>query len=1198
MAKKQQHQRTKKKLKRQHSQLQVQSKQDQQQEILRPIENQILGSQFDADTIALADGNMELLQNIRDMISCMDDYELWKCMEDIKNGVLSPDVLIDLINKSQLEQFKNKNVKNIDNRLQELKDQKIEKVNDEILNEVINGDEKENFEDDVDEGDVNSFEGREFSFDLELSNNFFDPYKFHDALFKLLQIIIPSSNTDDSENQRIYDLFITMATFCDPYTQPSSTGNNNEMILSADLVSDLIIALNFNEYFEYHSDSETSSPINLPNFDMAYDIAKIINKILIILNSDDENNLTYIKNDELNWENELSKWLPHNVFSNIINIASDFHHMNLLYTIVTVGLLMIHKLYKNLGNICLNPFLSLYLQIWKNQTRIIYMCIEIDRRDENNGFPGYPEVIRYMVKGSSAIRSMISLILNDDFEKREHDVKHESLLNFMRPWGRKFTNGSINRDIRIFVAALLALGSELDSVTELLFNFDPEDKYDEDIKYMFEMELEDMNGGEPDLSDEKQNDKYYIHHKENIKKFIGENGIFEIERDNESDNDSEFEEISENSGMNEKQPMSALFDLHPDCNCVFEDFESESEYEDVQDLEFENDEEIQNLKKDNEITINEFENLNQLNLENLNLNTIKNLHLEMVRNINNGPVAIRSTRSNSQFNIDSKGRDWRDIPRGENTFLSKEFIELLKLSTNDATIFITPIKNLLQSLKEMTITTLDSKKCEKIIRSVAWVVQYEHESSLMKAEEEIGQNNDESITADVIYDFLKTDDSFVRMIEFNPSSSFFIIDELLMAEGYRRVLIWFLTHLPLNQWIINYFHDLLVGLRGNPTNKENLLRFSFSRMGALELSEIEKSMLLHEFLSNAVIFLSRGSSYEFEDIVWNQIEEYKSQEGAEKEEAEENGTKTEEFKLSSFISNRSNAQKLIKIICLMLKSLERYGILKPGDAEYRVEIQTLLVQWVGVGFVPEARELFFRYSSNFEKEEEKDKEKKVEMIRNNENKNNMLNKLKLNQIYKLISFLKNFNSTDIFLILLNIANHYGQEKTICFKFMKDLNSISHTYENDDALYAACNELFDPLHEAIENGDEERVVEISYAAHLIGFDENENQILHESIQKIREIITMFFDCRIESDDEKFDMFKEHFASIMGGPTTLENEIGKTTYEENIKNNDISNNLKLTAEKLNADSTFSTKSSLETKSKNKSRAKLKSKDKGKK
>lgn len=1143
---------------------------------------------FDADTINFKGGNHALLKSIRNMISGMEDNKFMKYMEDVQTGKVGVEEIIQLLESYRVEENEPPGLRYNNLRSESLLESntsiaKLDMIDSKKLNNELSGLYEEDFEEENDRNFASSNDnesenesGEEYSFDLELSDSFFDPFKFHNALFKLLRIIVPDAKgVMSKEQKRIHDLFTILATLCDPYTQPSSTGEHNEMILSADLVSDLVIALMYKDYVE----SSNGQTMNLPAFDMAYDLAFIIEKIMVLLNADDETNLIYINNDEEHWESELPKWLPHSALSSIVNIASDFHHMMLLYTIATASLLIIQKLYRNMGNICLNPFLSLYLQLWKNQTRIIYLGIEIDRRDEDNGFPGYPEVIRYMIKGASAVRSMISLILNDDFEKRLHDLKHESLINFMRPWGRKFTNGSITRDIRMFVAALLALGSELDSVTELLFNFDPEDRYDEDIKYMFEMELEDMedhtnaalsSGGtevgsvDNDKTEENihadhgthDSDYYHKHHKENLKRYVGKNGFLEIERHDEEVVD-EYEDDEDTMFMNQT-PKPPVYDLHPQCNCVFEDFESdydeEEDYEELDDeadlSEEENDGRAKQIKRmDNNKFMGDFESLNHLSnidLKDLDMETIQNLHLEAVRNINNGPSAVRATTSKHSA-IDSKGRDWRDIPRGDNQILTPQFVELLKSSIGDSSIFLTPMENLLNSLQSMTSKTLDSQTCEKIIRSIAWVVQYEYESKLM-SDEEAKLNNDPNVNADVIYNFLKLNDNFVKMMNHNPSSAFFIIDELLMAEGYRRVLIWFLTHLPLNQWIINYFHDLLVGQRGNPSENGDMpiTRFSFSRQGPLVLSEVEKSMLLHEFLSNAVIYLSRGSSYELEDIMWNQIEE------------EKNGS-TSKNNVSSFITNRSNAQKLIKVICLMLKSLEIHKIINPEDTEYRVEIQTLLVQWVGVGFVPEARELFFKYSnsgnsqSNPEESQNGDTGKFLLKKTVTENVNSKgpcedtLSRLSRSKFYKLMLYLENFSSFDLFIITLNMAKHYRTDKSTCFDFMKDLNSIAHVYPSEEELLEAFDEFYQALSDALSAGDEEKIIEIMYASKF--------SLAETNIIDARKVIKIFIEGEGSTDIGNNDNLPYELLKQTELAEYIERQKGKSTISNNAGTSDM-------------------------------------------
>ncbi|TID29866.1 hypothetical protein CANINC_001559 [Pichia inconspicua] len=973
---------------------------------------------FDQETLALAGGDVELLHDIRRMIVGMDDNALKECVENLKNGGMPVDAVWDMIKDSvNTSDSGGKTTIGEDKRDGIVYDEEIRQESDD-------------------------FEGKEFSIDLELPSTFFNPYKLHDALFKVLRIC-----TFDTFDERIYELFCVIAVLCDPYTQPCDSGENNEMILSADLVSDLIIGIMYEEYIEIDNDGNIG---NVPFFEMSFDLARIIEKISIVLNVDDENILMNVKNDEKNWESELFKWLPQNTFSNMNNIASDYHHMMLLYTIITVSLLTISKLYNSNENICLNPFLSLYLQLWKNFSKVLLLGIEIDCRDEENGFLGYPEVIKFVIKGSSAVRSMISLILNNEFKRRIHDLKHESLINFMRPWGRKFSNGSIKVDMRVFVAALVSLGMELDNVSELLFGFIPEDRYDEDVKYMFEMELEDMEGeeGEGEECDDDDDDER--------KRYVGDNVIVEIEREGEGGEDEGEKGVS-GKDMEEKVMSSGMYDLHPDCRCEFEDFESDVEYDEGEEEEGEEEtEDIEIINQLGEIAASE------------------GLSLDILRKINNGPSALRYQHMRNGLNsggddddkpiVDSKGRDWRDIPRGENRRLNDKFVKLLRESVNDSNIFITDINELINEMKKMSEGQINEELGEKIVRSIAWVVQYERESMMMN-EEERKKVSDDSINTDVIYNFIrKEEDRFIEMIKFNPNITFSIIDELLMSEGYRRVLIWFLTHLPLNQWIINYIHELIIGERGERGERSGKgERIEFSRIGKIELSEIEIKMLLHEFFSNSVIFLSQND-----------------------------------------LNGRIENEKIVKIICLMIKSLEKNGILKPESEdcdEYRVEIQTLLIQWVGITSIPEARELFFKYGKRGGGGEGK-----------SSNHNNYGSK----RVHNIFQALKNFDSITIFMISLNIAiqinnnnddddneeEENNTKKSQCFEFLNNLNLISGIYKDNLEFENDCLKLFKELKDGILSKDIERIIQIS----------KENGILidtdAEEEKRAREVVAEF------------------------------------------------------------------------------------------
>lgn len=984
--------------------------------------------------------------------------------------------------------------------------------------------------------------------ELELPSDFYKPYELHAALAKLCRVCIPSKDKDgngkhnendghgdndndndnddddsiqDSQvdtilqclppdellsaerkgqfqptnyNDRMTILFKVLATLCDPFTMPNFT-------LSLDKTADIALG----SIIPLYANAAPMDPSC--DFNLAYDIATIVEKILHVLNADDESVLNTVVNDDEHWHLHFFKWKPHNSISNAINIASDFHHLMLLYAIVVVSLLMIQKLFKRFQNICLNPFLKLYLQIWKNMTKIIYFGIEIDRRDEENGFQGYPDLIRFIVKGSSAIRSIISLILNNDFEKRLHDLNHESLLSFLHPYGRKFRNGSIVVDLRVFVAALIALGSDLEDITDLLFNFEPEDEFDEDIKYMFEMELADYEIDDDDIYHQKHMEKvrnYIFTHDCNCNLNEDDDG-YDDGNGNGNENDSENENDKGNAAQTSK------FEIPLDL-----DFPSPNEH--------------------TETAIDSSGNIMELPPDEI---------------MNKAYEAMRSIAA-MKFETDSQGRDWRDIPRGLNAELNDDFIKQLENSKNDSSIFYTPIDHLIDHLNKLVDTSKESPtstptpptapEFNKIVRSIAWVVRYEFESSRMSSEERKVKSN-VNINSDAIYEWIKKSNNFETLMLAYPELAKSIMDEMLMVEGYRRVLIWFLTHLTLNRWIIEYFNELLIGQRG----QSSLNKFNFSRKGSIILSEMEIKMLLHEFFSNAVIYLSRGSSFEFEDLMIDSA-------GAD---SQLHSLKTASNQISidsensKFITNRSNAQQLIKLICLMLKSLESNNVLKVNDPEYRMEIQTLLIQWVGLGVVSEATELFQEAGKEWLPPVQQPLLATPTQLKslpsnaaeagadansntNTESKNVNLEtgtstvsvslaaeatsnpaltatstKISLPSTYlskvqsmEGLCLHKLFESTltpdtpETLTTILHLGAHFNSKHEEIITFMKDLNSIEKVYADGDAdgsgdgdsdgdkIESICNLVFGELNKGIECGDDEFIVEVLFASGIV------------------------------------------------------------------------------------------------------------------
>ncbi|KAM9923056.1 hypothetical protein OXX80_011678 [Metschnikowia pulcherrima] len=126
--------------------------------------------------------------------------------------------------------------------------------------------------------------------------------------------------------------------------------------------------------------------------------------------------------------------------------------------------------------------------------------------------------------------------------------------------------------------------------------------------------------------------------------------------------------------------------------------------------------------------------------------------------------------------------------------------------------------------------------------------------------------------------------------------------------------------------LINYIYELVSGLRGNSSERE--AKYFFSRKGALELSQVEKVMALHELFGTA-------SRWALDDP--------------------EKATIPEQMTV-----------KLVLCLCLMIQRLMSNGVIKQNTddffEDYSHDLQVLLFPWIGK--IPEARELFFKIKSD------------------------------------------------------------------------------------------------------------------------------------------------------------------------------------------------------------------------------------------
>lgn len=298
---------------------------------------------------------------------------------------------------------------------------------------------------------------------------------------------------------------------------------------------------------------------------------------------------------------------------------------------------------------------------------------------------------------------------------------------------------------------------------------------------------------------------------------------------------------------------------------------------------------------------------------------------------NNVRMALRAEPE--ETGIDESGVDWYDCARGQNTEFNEKFLANASQQPpfKDLALFVTSVETLIT-------TKVDTKTIQHFINLIALCIKEEDQYKL-----------EGLITPKKIYEYLvspPTETSalhtphnhveayiqhptrFEYMLLKNPLAATSIIDEILMCSGFRRTFIWFLTHMVnYSPALLNYIYELALGVRG--ASEKAKLEIMFSRKGYLELSVIERLMLLHECFSNL--------------LLW-----------------------TIYFDSESHLRTKS-------LMCLasnMIKRLVEDGIISTSKSDlyidnYKEEIEFLLVPFIGE--VPEAREVFFYFKSGYKK---------------------------------------------------------------------------------------------------------------------------------------------------------------------------------------------------------------------------------------
>ncbi|CAN3356331.1 hypothetical protein DICA4_C07074 [Diutina catenulata] len=679
-------------------------------------------------------------------------------------------------------------------------------------------------------------------------------------------------------------LYTTLVALCDPYTQPSTVPPSASLhggdaphpphppqhppstaqaanqppnqpptsppakpatVLSVDLLADVAIALAYTRF------QHTSPLANMPSvkFELAAGFYRVVRAIHGVLRVTDELALRYVDNSEARYHDTMAQWTP----------AVDGLELRLVYSACCVALAALAKLFGD--NLALNPYFHYLLKLWKCHTNVIILGLEIDRRLEfTQSEEPTPPIVKQTLKGSSAIRQVLATIINQNpssLYTDTHDLVAQSLVAFMQPLGRDSVNGgAISVDMRMVIMALLILNlnnqfvvgavapegppeaalrreSQRQPVLELgdlLLDLEYDDRFDEDIRYVFDYEY-----GE--YSDDEWVD---------------------------DDPDGPLE------------PVDTV---------------------------------------DTPVTVG------------VGHGEVATPHHHTVAMSDGRPVLMRKEVGADPIEFDEYGRDWRDCPRGANTAYTDEF------SSEDD--FFANWDETAQAIAFLATTPVDDARVgQALLNTVSRATREPSDISADKIYDLITQGaRDDDIAAShhqIVPIFAVT--TYELLLHNNPRLATALMDELLCVGGYRRVLIWFVTHnINLSNILIDYVFELLTRQRGEPANGP----YRFTRHGPLELSEVEVSMLLHEFLTNASLYLSARDGLDIDD-----------------------GYKV--------VLAESVAKKYMVLLCLMVNQLIARRVIQLDRTfdesseiyDYSNVLQVLLINWVGK--LPEARALFFK----------------------------------------------------------------------------------------------------------------------------------------------------------------------------------------------------------------------------------------------
>ncbi|SSD61527.1 uncharacterized protein SCODWIG_03288 [Saccharomycodes ludwigii] len=788
------------------------------------------------------------------------------------------------------------------------------------------GDEKQHPNDEYDD---------EYIYQFDITNDgelkpMVSPCKRHNIIAALL-----TSGLVNIPYMRKY--IINISALVDPVTQPPP---NDKHVISIDLLSNMFVA-------SIYPEGSVNKPINFDiwRFEVCFTLSLIIKQLLKLLKLSEINE--DIDNTDKHWKSHLNEWCP---------TYFNTQDLELLYMIGILSTYTIYQLYNvaeepenNDGGyppIQLNPFSLQFLEVWYRLTVCIMLGLELDRYEEEVETYNTPLVVKACIRGTSAWRSCLASVLNGFLPTQHvHDFKHEPFNFFMSPHGRKLSMGALYCDLKTFGSCTTLLGNQEDSefLGELLFRITLDDRFDEDVKYMFDSEFDDYN---EDTEDSVEGDEF---------EFIG---------------------------------------YYKRCDCIFDDegFSLNNPDEDEDDIDNDDELDIENIK----LTAN-------------------------IRSSNNN-------FKNDRTEIDFNGTDWRDIVRGSNFYYTPDYQFSRDLKVKDK------MQKLL--VKASSESLVAKEDITFILKTLATAIKREQEEHVLRTSLCLDgvidhTKTEEEFLSKYVFDFWNDNpDNFSKMLAHNDKLTYRMLDEMFMCAGYRRTLIWFLTHFELNFIILKYIYQLSIGMRGLPLlpqqqrerkqqesetkskNKdeifstaviaknnacdneqdaknnldsdkaENVRRivndndtatpdntevdkeftkmeaallpnldisnddveelYPFSRQGSVNLSELELKMLICELITSGTKFFNLALSSWVDEY---EIGEINDEDDAAKE----------------FHSMASTFMNLMKVICVMLWGWLNKDLIDFHDTKSTAcfwEFNTVLIQFFGV--CPQAHTIFFK----------------------------------------------------------------------------------------------------------------------------------------------------------------------------------------------------------------------------------------------